>query len=56
MNKIDMMSVYQGIEYKLIKQQEENIARTGMADEALTEKIQLIQVRLPIVLSLITAR
>ena len=46
MNKTDMMTVYQGMEYKLIKQQEENIARTGMADEALTEKIQLIQAKI----------
>ena len=41
-----MMSVWQGIEYKLIKQQEAHVQRTGMADEALTEKIQLIQAKI----------
>jgi len=46
MNKIDMMSVWQGIEYKLIKQQEAHVQRTGMVDEELTRKIQVIQAKI----------
>ena len=43
MNKTNMITIYQGMEYKLIKQQEAHVARTGMMDEELTRKIQLIQ-------------
>mgnify|MGYP001123941509 CR=1 FL=1 len=46
MNKTDMITIYQSMEYKLIKQQEENIARTGMADEELTRKIELVRAKI----------
>ena len=43
MNKIDMMSVWQGIEYKLIKQQEAHMKATGMLDYDLAEKIEAVR-------------
>lgn len=43
MNKIDMMSVWQGIEYKLVKQQEEQIKKTGMSDCELYRKIDNVR-------------
>lgn len=43
MNKIDMMSVWQGIEYKLIKQQEAHIKTTGMLDYDIAEKIEAVR-------------
>ena len=43
MNKIDMMSVWQGIEYKLIKQQEAHMKATGMLDYDIAEKIEAVR-------------
>ena len=43
MEKTDMITIYQSMEHKLIKLQEAHVQRTGMMDEELTRKIQLIQ-------------
>ena len=43
MEKIDMMSVWQGIEYKLIKQQEEHVKKTGKLDYDIAEKIEAVR-------------
>jgi hypothetical protein len=43
MEKIDMMSVWQGIEYKLVKQQEAHMKATGMLDYDIAEKIEAVR-------------
>ena len=43
MNKTDMMSVYQGMEYKLIKQQADFFAKNGKVDYGLMIKLEVIQ-------------
>ena len=43
MNKIDMMSVWKGIEYKLVKQQEAHMKATGMLDYDIAEKIEAVR-------------
>lgn len=43
MNKIDMMSVWQGIEYKLIKQLQMHLEETDLIDLDLLRKIRVVR-------------